>query len=79
MLEFLGWIGVLLLLSAYALMTAGKLRSTDITYHLLNAVGGTAVMLSAIVKKAWPAASLEVAWVVIAFIGIYLILKKKND
>lgn len=78
MFEFLGWIGVVLLLLAYGLMTTGKLRSTDAAYHLMNAMGGSAVMVSAIVKKAWPAVGLEVAWVSIAVLGIYLILRKKK-
>ena len=35
-----GWIGMALLISAYVLVTAGRLHGPGLTFQLMNLVGG---------------------------------------
>jgi hypothetical protein len=60
--QVLGWIGMVLLLVAFARKdTLSKRR-----YALMNLVGAILVGVSALEQQAWPPLALEVAWAGIA-------------
>ena len=65
-----GWVGMALLLGAYALVTAGRLPGTGLTFQLMNLVGGALLMVNSAWYGAWPSAVLNLVWVVIGTIGL---------
>ena len=65
-----GWVGMALLLGAYALVTAGRLPGTGLTFQLMNLVGGALLMVNSAWYGAWPSAVLNLVLVVIGTIGL---------
>lgn len=65
-----GWAGMALLVSAYGLVTAGRLAGTALTFQLMNLVGGAALMVNSAWYGAWPSAVLNLIWVGIGLVGL---------
>ncbi|MBA2953435.1 hypothetical protein GON03_03850 [Nocardioides sp. MAH-18] len=59
-----------LLLGAYALVTAGRLPGTGLTFQVMNLVGGALLMVNSAWYGAWPSAVLNLVWVVIGTVGL---------
>ena len=70
-IEIVGWIGMLLILSAYFLITKGKLNIKSRNYHLLNLVGAIGIIVNSLWNSAYPPAGLNIVWAVIAVWGIW--------
>jgi hypothetical protein len=77
LLDFLGNIGVLLLMIAYLLLQLNKL-SNGLVYSLVNAVGAGLIVLSLLSNFNLSAFLMEVFWVLISLIGIYRHLRPKS-
>jgi len=65
-----GWVGMALLVSAYALVTAGRLHGPGLTFQLMNLFGGGFLMVNSAYYGAWPSAALNLVWVVIGLVGL---------
>jgi hypothetical protein len=65
-----GWVGMALLIGAYALVTAGRLHGPSLTFQLMNLVGGALLMVNSGWYGAWPSAALNLVWVVIGTVGL---------
>ena len=65
-----GWIGMALLIGAYALVTAGRLQGPGLTFQLMNLFGGAFLMVNSAYYGAWPSAALNVVWVIIGVVGL---------
>lgn len=74
--DMLGWIGAILILSAYALLTLGKLKGNQALYHIINLAGAGLVAYDVFHKGSYGAAFLNAAWFGIAFCGIVKCLSK---
>ena len=70
LVNVVGWIGMALLISAYALVTTGRLLGPSLTFQLMNLVGGAALMVNSAYYGAWPSAGLNFVWVVIGLVGL---------
>lgn len=70
LINTVGWIGMLLLVGAYSLVTAGVLPGTGRRFQLMNFVGGGFLMINSAYFGAWPSAVLNAIWVVIGAIGL---------
>ena len=68
--EALGWIGVLFILAAYALITLRVLDASSLAYGLLNALGAIGIMVSSYFKRDFQPVLLNLVWLVVAVIGI---------
>ena len=69
-IEIVGWIGLCTLLLAY-LCLARKIWTLDsVSYHLCNIIGATAIFINAYKNAAWPVATLECIWGVVAVRGL---------
>lgn len=68
--DIAGWIGMALLIGAYALVTAGRLAGPSLTFQLMNLVGGGLLMVNSGWYGAWPSAALNLVWVVIGTVGL---------
>jgi hypothetical protein len=70
LINVVGWLGMALLISAYALVTAGKLHGPGLTFQLMNLFGGGFLMVNSAYYGAWPSAALNLVWVVIGLVGM---------
>jgi hypothetical protein len=69
-INVVGWLGMALLISAYGLVTAGRLKGPDLTFQLMNLVGGVSLMANSAYYGAWPSAALILVWTVIGVVGL---------
>ncbi|WP_181799184.1 CBU_0592 family membrane protein [Kitasatospora acidiphila] len=60
-----GWIGAGLLLTAYALASAARIRAAGSAFQLLNLLGSAALTVNSGYHHAWPSAVLNAAWIAI--------------
>ena len=70
LMDLVGNVGVAILMITYLLLQLEKIRSTDLSYSVLNAVGASLIVASLIVDFNLSALLMEVFWVLISFIGI---------
>lgn len=69
--DWLGYVGVALVLLAFLLLQARKLNGNGLIYQLLNMFGSFGVLLSLTFgNRNVPALLLEIAWVLISVYGI---------
>ncbi|HKG98002.1 MAG TPA: hypothetical protein VKA97_09325 [Pyrinomonadaceae bacterium] len=76
-LDFIGNIGVIVLMIAYLMLQLNKLRSDGLAYSLLNAVGASLVIVSLLFDFNLSALLMEVFWVLISLVGIYRYFRLK--
>ena len=73
--EVIGWAGAALILGAYALLSAGKLRAESVSYQLMNILGAAGFVVNSGWNGAYPSAALNVVWL---GIGGYALLKQRR-
>jgi hypothetical protein len=76
--DVLGWIGALLILGAYALITTARWRSEQLRYQLTNAVGATALLVWAVSIAAWQSALLNAVWAVVGVYGVLRLTRRRE-
>ena len=69
-IEIIGWTGAALILGAYALLSAGKLRAETLTYHAMNILGAAGFVINSGWNGALPSAAMNVVWI---GIGVYAV------
>lgn len=70
--EIAGWIAAVLILSAYGLLSAGKLTGKSVIYQLMNIVGAIGFVINTGYNGAIPSAVLNVIWV---GIGVWALVR----
>ncbi len=75
--DWIGFSGVMLLLSAYFLVAFNMIKPHGFTYIILNCVGAAIACLAAVLLHYIPFIILEGAWFIIAFVSL-LKLKLKH-
>lgn len=68
--DFAGNIGVALMVIAYLLLQAEKLRSSDVRYSLMNAAGALLVLISLVYSFNVSAFLVELFWLLISIYGL---------
>ena len=76
--DFLGNVGVVIMIVVYLLLQLKRLDSNAPAYSLLNAFGASLVILSLSVNFNFSAFIMEVFWVLISLIGIYRNLRTRT-
>jgi hypothetical protein len=74
-----GWIGAILLLLAYGLVSRKKVAGDAISYQLLNAVGSIFLIVNSFYYKAYPSVAVNVFWISIALITMLQYRKKAKE
>ena len=74
-IDWLGFIGVFLILLAYFLNVSGKLKSSDLPFILLNLIGAGIACFASILLKYIPFIILEGAWTLISVFTLFKHLK----
>jgi len=70
----IGWLGTVLILTAYGLNEAKILTINSTSYQILNIVGGIGVAIVSWKKKAYPPLFLNASWSVLAVITLLIII-----
>ena len=73
--EIVGWIGAVLILVAYGLLSAGKLQGRSPIYQGMNIVGAIGFVINSGLNGAIPSAALNVIWV---GIGVYALISNRR-
>jgi hypothetical protein len=68
--EQIGWIGFILIVSAYLFVTIRFLEVTSSVYHLMNLAGALCMAVNARHKEAKPLFWLNVVWSMVAVFGL---------
>ena len=69
--DFLGNIGVVLIIIDYLLLQLNRISSNSLSYSLLNAVGASLIIISLLFNFNLSAFIMEAIWVVISLFGLY--------
>lgn len=69
-IDWIGSIGVFLILLAFILNISGKLKSSDLLFILLNLIGATLACLASVLLNYLPFIILEGAWSLVSLISL---------
>jgi hypothetical protein len=69
-LEIIGWLGTILILVAYFLVSIKKIGPTSEKYQLLNLFGAIGVGLNSLVHRALPSVGINLVWILIAIYAL---------
>lgn len=75
--DILGWIGMVLVLIAYALLSTNKINNGKM-YQLLNLFASLFMAIGLLPKNAWFSFALQVAWGIISIVALVKIVSKKD-
>jgi hypothetical protein len=73
--EVIGWCGAGLILGAYALLSAGRVKADSLTYHFMNILGAAGFAVNSGWYGALPSEALNVVWM---GIGIYALRQRRR-
>ena len=74
-IDWIGSLGVFLILLAYFLNVIGKCSSKSLVFILLNLVGAALACYASILLDYMPFVVLEAAWVIVSLYGLYTLIK----
>ena len=76
--DILGTAGVAVIILTYVLLQLGRVRSDQLSYSLLNAVGAALILISLYFSFNFPSFVVEFFWLLISLFGIgkYLVKSK---
>jgi hypothetical protein len=75
--DFIGSIGVVILMVTFLLLQIGRLDSSRLSYSVLNALGAALITISLIYDFNLSAFIIEVFWILISLVGVLRILRRR--
>jgi len=69
-IDTIGWIGTILFLLAYALVSSKKVEADSWAYQGMNLVAGILLTINTLYLQAYPSAGLNIAWLLIAVVTL---------
>lgn len=76
--DILGWIGTVLVLMAYLLLSTNKINNGKV-YQILNLLASLFMAIGLLPKNAWFSFALQVIWGIIAIIALIKMSNKKEN
>lgn len=76
--DILGWIGMVLVLIAYGLLSANKITNGKL-YQILNILASIFMAIGLLPKNAWFSFALQIVWAIIGVLAIIKIIKKEKN
>lgn len=76
--DVIGWIGMVLVLIDYILLSINKIDNGKL-YQILNLVAATLMAIGLFPKQAWFSFTLQIVWGIIAIISMIKMSKHKVD
>ena len=77
--DFLGNVGVILILLSYLLLQMNKIKSQSVYYSLMNAAGALLVLVSLYYNFNLSAFIVEFFWLLISFYGLWQAISIKKQ
>ena len=77
-IDVCGWLGAILFLVAYALVSKQVIKGNSVTFQLLNLIGALLFIINSGYYGAYPSAGLNVVWVIIGVITLLSVYAKRN-
>jgi hypothetical protein len=77
-IEIAGWIGALLILLSYLLLSSGRLQGRSPAYQWMNLVGALGFVINSGYNGAWPSAILNVVWMVIGAVTLLRLWQQRR-
>jgi hypothetical protein len=71
--EIVGWFGVLFYVTAYLMLSLGKLKAHNYGFHFLNMLGAIGLSIDAAFQGDWPNLVVNILWLLI---GIFAVCKR---
>ncbi len=71
----IGYLGVVIVLIAYALLASGRLSNNDWRYPVLNIVGTLGIVVSLFEQWNLPSMVSQLVWIAISIVGMMRIAK----
>ena len=78
-MEIAGWGGALLILSAYLLLSLGRLSGQSPVYQWMNVIGACGFAINGWWHGALPSAALNVVWLLIGGMALWRIAKRGSS
>ncbi|MGE5251932.1 MAG: CBU_0592 family membrane protein [Bacteroidota bacterium] len=73
LIDTLGWIGTVLYLAAYLLVSLKKLEGDSLSYQAMNIIAGILLVINTLYWRAFPSLGLNAAWI---GIGLFTLGRK---
>ena len=70
LVDVLGWLGAACVLSAYGLVSAGRVHGRSRLYQIPNAIGSVLLTVNTYVYHAYPSSFVNVLWLAIALYAL---------
>ena len=77
--EVAGWVGAILILLGYLLVTTGKLTGTSPLYQWINVLGAAGFIVNGWWHDALPSTVLNVIWMLIGGVALWRIWAKRGS
>jgi hypothetical protein len=78
LIEAVGWLAALMILTAYGLLTAGRVDARSPLYQWLNVLGAAGFILNSGYNGALPSAGLNIIWMGIGLAALWRIGKARR-
>ncbi|MEO8572709.1 MAG: hypothetical protein ABI481_01980 [Pyrinomonadaceae bacterium] len=76
--DIVGTLGVAIIIVTYVLLQIERVRSDQLIYSLLNAIGAALILVSLYFDFNFPSLVVEFFWLLISLFGIGKYLSKRN-
>ena len=73
MFDILGWIGMILVLLAYVLLSTNKIENGKL-YQVINLIAAILMAIGLFPSKAWFSFTLQIIWALVAVVAIIIII-----
>lgn len=69
-IDWIGFLGVFQILLAYTLQVAGKIKSNDLLFILMNLIGASMACIASILMEYIPFIILEGVWAIVSLLSL---------
>ncbi len=76
--DFLGIVGVAMIIGSYLFLQLDRLKSSSLSYSLLNGLGALFILISLLFKFNLSAFVIEIFWILISAIGVARYFMNRN-
>jgi hypothetical protein len=70
LIDLMGWVGTVLYLVAYFLVSIKKVEGDSLSYQSMNIVAGVLLVINTLYWRAYPSLGLNAAWIGIGLITL---------
>ena len=78
-INIFGWVGMLLVIAGYYLVSTGKIEGQSYQYQTINIIGALCLGINAYYYGAMPSVTLNIVWLIIGFTVINKLNHQKHS